>query len=166
MKKLCKLARWCVWFARFTYLGIRRLCPCERDMAIHVTCWMLVLSAALGWYHWPPPSLAAYEVLIDWSRIEDGRVASVVRTTCAVIGWISWLLPWRLARIVGYAVPTLCAGMLMAGFGSVGQGYAEGTWLVGLGYGGLAIWRESMQLTRSDFVFWRRKKGVKHVATI
>lgn len=133
--------------------------PRERSRAIWVSCLMLALSGSLGMYHWPPPSLKAYTSVIDWTNIEDGRVGAVVRIMLAIISVVGWCLPWPLARLMLYGFATSCCGLLMSAFAHVGQGFAQGAWLVGFVYGAIAMYHESQQVDW-DMVWYRIDKAI------
>lgn len=108
---------------------------------IWFTALMLFLSGFVGVLLWPPPTLIAYETLIQVTGIKN-QLGGIIRMVLASVAIIAWFLPYRWFRFVSYYAATLCTMLLAISFWDTSQGFASGSWIAALICGSMAIWAE------------------------
>lgn len=127
---------------------------------IFTTIAQLMLSGLLGIIRWPPPGMSAYRAIIEWTGIV-GPEGGMIRIALGGSALLAWAMPWRWLRSISYVGATLCCLLLALSFGSTGQGFAEGSWWVGVAFGAAAIWIEGRdgRLTRQRAEIKARDEG-------
>lgn len=89
----------------------------------------LFASGFLGAIMWPPPSMKAYETLLEITKV-SGPYGCLIRMGIGLLAISAWMMPFWFWRVFTYSLATMCAALLTISFFDTGQGFATGSWAV------------------------------------